>query len=389
LSIARAAGEWTYEDDDRLSARPGVTYQYDANGSLIEQNDNGVITRYAYDIAGRLIEVRDGGDALIASYAYDPFGRRIQKITGGVTTYFLYSDEGLIAEADGSGTISRQYGWQPDGTWGTAPLYLSEGGKTYYYQNDHLGTPQKLITASGAVVWSAEFEAFGLAHVGVDAVENPLRFPGQYFDGETGRHYNFFRDYDPGIGRYVQSDPIGLDGGVNTFGYVGGDSLRFIDPYGLDFGFSVNSGQAGGNGHTTFYYQDSTGQWYSYDQGAAGEPTSGGNFGYFSNLPGGVNISPINAPPSSAVIYPTDKDTDADIAACASRSESEHASGERQYNLLSNNCTDAAVDVLSCSNIKVYNPIFTPRPNSWFDELVPHRPKICFQTRRGRRCTSL
>jgi large repetitive protein len=167
-------------------------------------------------LENRLTEVRDGDDTLIARYDYDPFGRRIWKEVGGARTYFFYAEEGLIAEADSSGQITRQYGWQPDGMWGTDPLYLKSGGQAYFYQNDHLGTPQKLVAVSGAVVWAAKFEAFGAVHVDVAQVENPLRFPGQYFDQESGLYYNWHRYYDPQTGRYITSDPIGLEGGLNT-----------------------------------------------------------------------------------------------------------------------------------------------------------------------------
>jgi RHS repeat-associated protein len=86
---------------------------------------------------------------------------------------------------------------------------------------------------SGAVVWQAEYEPFGEANVTTAVVTNNLRLPGQYYDGESGLHYNYFRDYDPALGRYLESDPIGLGGGINTYGYVGANPLKYIDPRGL------------------------------------------------------------------------------------------------------------------------------------------------------------
>jgi RHS repeat-associated protein len=93
--------------------------------------------------------------------------------------------------------------------------------------------PQQLIQKNGAKVWGGEFRAFGELTAETGAWENRLRFPGQYFDEESGSYYNYFRDYDPTTGRYLQSDPIGLNGGLNTYAYVVGNPIGFIDPLGL------------------------------------------------------------------------------------------------------------------------------------------------------------
>ena len=90
-----------------------------------------------------------------------------------------------------------------------------------------------MTDAAGATVWKADYEPFGMATVKVNTVENNLRFPGQYYDRETGLHYNYFRDYEPGTGRYVEADPIGLDGGLNLYSYVDGNPVSFTDPLGL------------------------------------------------------------------------------------------------------------------------------------------------------------
>lgn len=112
---------------------------------------------------------------------------------------------------------------------------LSFAGETlYYYHNDHLGTPQAMTDENQTVVWQADYLPFGRAYgVSTALIENNLRFPGQYYDAESGLHYNYFRDYDPSMGRYIQSDPIGLGGGINTYGYVGGNPIRYTDPFGL------------------------------------------------------------------------------------------------------------------------------------------------------------
>ncbi|MCH7958182.1 MAG: RHS domain-containing protein, partial [Proteobacteria bacterium] len=103
-----------------------------------------------------------------------------------------------------------------------------------YVHTDHLGTPRKMTDDSRAVVWDAEYRPFGEADSITGTAANDNRFPGQSFDAETGLHYNYFRDYDPTLGRYIQSDPIGLAGGLNTYGYVGGNPVNAVDPEGLE-----------------------------------------------------------------------------------------------------------------------------------------------------------
>ena len=105
--------------------------------------------------------------------------------------------------------------------------------KVYYYVNDHLGTPQKVIDENGAVVWSADYRPFGGVDITVSDVENHFRFAGQYYDHESELHYNYHRYYDPKIGRYLRADPIGIDGGVNLYEYVENNPINLADSKGL------------------------------------------------------------------------------------------------------------------------------------------------------------
>ena len=232
LTAAGVSGNWTYNANNELTGYDTNAFVYDDNGNMTQKIVDDQTTNFIYDTEDRLIRVENSVGSTLASYYYDPFGRRLWKDVGGVKTYFLYSDEGLIGEYDSTGAEIKTYGWAPDSTWGTDPLFVKISGTYYWYQNDHLGTPQKLTSTNGAVAWAATYTSFGEAAVDASSIIiNNMRFAGQYLDEETGLHYNMNRYYDPGIGRYLRIDPFG--DGINLYAYVLNNPLSFIDPLGL------------------------------------------------------------------------------------------------------------------------------------------------------------
>lgn len=107
------------------------------------------------------------------------------------------------------------------------------GGSVYFYHHDHLNTPQTITDESGTIVWDATYKSFGETNITTETVSNNFRFPGQYYDQESGLHYNYHRYYDSSTGRYLKEDPIGIEGGINLYLYVEGNPVNFIDPLGL------------------------------------------------------------------------------------------------------------------------------------------------------------
>jgi RHS repeat-associated protein len=167
----------------------------------------------------------------IAEYTYNGSGQRIKKVTQTETRIFHYDLLGhLIAETNQSAQMLVEYVYLGD----QLLAMIKPGEVAYYFHNDHLGTPQVLTNESQTVAWKAVYTPFGEAVTSIETVENPFRFPGQYYDTETGLHYNYFRYYDPMTGRYITPDPIGLEGGINPFAYVANNPINWVDPWGLD-----------------------------------------------------------------------------------------------------------------------------------------------------------
>jgi RHS repeat-associated protein len=148
----------------------------------------------------------------------------------------------LVGEYDGAGNLIQELVWLQDIP--VASIRTNENGSgigVFYIHTDHLNTPRKITRPSdNAIVWRWDSDPFGNGTPNEDPDGNGLfvnfnlRFDGQYFDAETGLNYNYFRDYDPQTGRYVESDPIGLMGGINTYSYARSRPTQLIDPAGTD-----------------------------------------------------------------------------------------------------------------------------------------------------------
>ncbi len=156
-------------------------------------------------------------------------------ITTAQTTVFMYDEQGqLVGEYDEAGTVKQETIWL-----GNLPVATHQNGQTYAVHTDHLGTPRVITDSSYVEVWRWDSDPFGTTAANEDpggggsTFAYNLRFPGQYYDAETGLHYNYFRDYAPSTGRYIESDLIGLLGGMNLYAYVNSNPILGVDPMGL------------------------------------------------------------------------------------------------------------------------------------------------------------
>lgn len=201
---------------NRLVSSGGAAFGYDANGNTTSVA--GVAT-YHYDAFNRM------DSAAGTSYYVNPEGQRLRK-SGSVGTSFFAPDQGgpMLSEYAGSWV---DYVWLNGRLVGRVA-----GGQIYAIHNDQVGRAEVVTSMSKTVVWRAQNFAFNQKVV-TSGITFNLGFPGQYYDAETSAWNNGYRDYKSELGRYLQSDPIGLGGGVNTYAYVGGSPVDAIDPLGL------------------------------------------------------------------------------------------------------------------------------------------------------------
>ncbi|AGU52771.1 RHS family protein [Variovorax paradoxus B4] len=273
--------------DNLLKDYAGTHYTWDERGNLIERTWNGEKNVFTWDGFNRMRSASTYGKT--TTFSYDALGRRIAKRSSYATTLFGWDGDTLAFESTQSTEGQQeQQAWRGDSvhyihepgsfvplvqirqaqavalsqTTDVKALIAANGGRydieqdplwngqqlrtpqafareeIAFYQCDHLGTPQELTDHEGRIAWSASYKAWGEAKQAISEAgrkagfRNPIRFQGQYWDAETGLHYNRHRYYDPQSGRFVGADPIGLLGGPNLHAYAS-NPTEWIDPLGL------------------------------------------------------------------------------------------------------------------------------------------------------------
>ena len=229
---------------NRLTQYKGISYRYDPLGNLVEKQQNdGKIQHYRYNADNQLTEAEihcPGQNAVLYRYRYDPIGRRIAKVhPDGNEIQYLWDGSRLLQEYRKDRTYT--YIYTEDRNYEPLAQITTYNGsdkarEILYYHNDQIGIPREMTDEEGNIVWSGDYSGWGkLTQEGrlkLD-IHQPFRLQNQHYDEETGLHYNFFRYYDPEIGRFTQQDPIGLMGGGNLYVFAP-NNQQWIDPLGLN-----------------------------------------------------------------------------------------------------------------------------------------------------------
>jgi RHS repeat-associated protein len=217
-----------------ITGTPARTYAYDNAGNTLTYGGN----TFAYYNSGRMKTATVGSST--TTYVYNALGQRIEKSGGPAGTVLTVYDEAghIVGEYTSTGSLIEETVWMGD----TPVATIQPSGSSvavYYIHADHLNAPRMITRSSdNTILWRWDTDPFGTAAPnqnpsGVGTFVYNVRYPGQYFDAETGLNYNYYRDLDPQTGRYVESDPIGLYGGINTYAYAASRPTSNVDARGL------------------------------------------------------------------------------------------------------------------------------------------------------------
>lgn len=173
----------------------------------------------------------------VTKYGYDAFNRRVSKVGPMGAVYYVHESDDVAIEVDGGGAVKADYVYGPRVD---EPLIMRRGGVDYYYTTDGLGSVVGVVKADGSVVESYSYDVYGKATitangsvVGKSTISNPIGFTGRWIDEESGNYYYRARMYHPGLGRFLQRDPLGYYDSPNAYAYVLNNPANWVDPSGL------------------------------------------------------------------------------------------------------------------------------------------------------------
>ncbi len=215
---------------NRLVSFNGYTLEYDAAGHLTRKQHTGMPDQtFEWNSLGQLVSVTSNGDT--TSFGYDGWGRRVRKSDGLSVKHYVHDGDDLFAELDSSYAVQAEYTYYPGVD---RPHSVRRAGSMYYYVTDHPGNVVGLVDSAGTLRNEYRYDAFGLSEYTSETIANGLAYAARELDSETGLYFNRARYYDPGLGRFISEDPIGLEGGINVYAYADNDPISNVDPYGLE-----------------------------------------------------------------------------------------------------------------------------------------------------------
>ncbi len=306
---------------------PARSFHYDLNGNLVSDG----IRTYESDALNRLVKVTLGTD--VYEFSYDGFNRRVSETkNGSLTKKFVWDGLTLAEERDASNAVTKRF----------LPQGEMQGTTKLYHTRDHLGSIREVVDASGTVVASYSYDAWGKRTLVAGTDLASFGYTGHYNHAALNLVFAPFRAYDPETGRWLSRDPIGENGGINLYGYVGNNPINLWDPLGLESWYNDNGG-----GHSTLIVTDPGSRTgyseYSYipSQGGYEDPAA------TWNVPGEMKKFSPHGPPPGALPLNTTEEQDA----CARSAGDKMMEDPGTYNPLFNNCSDAIKSILKDAGI--------------------------------------
>lgn len=222
---SQRSASYSYQPFNRMTATSTASYLYDNNGKMTSKNDPSGTTQFAWDFENRLTQVVTPSAGSV-TYKYDALGRRIQSAPStGASTNFTYDGDDVAQDKTSTNVITEYL----NGPGIDNKIRQKSGNTLYYFAQDHLGSTTALTDSKGALTERETYDAYGNT---VGSTKTRYGFTGRERDGLTGLMYYRARFYDPQLGRFISEDPVGLEGGINAFAYVGNDPANTTDPLG-------------------------------------------------------------------------------------------------------------------------------------------------------------